>query len=256
MILSRMLPFAALILVAAVARGDQPEPVTAPKAGGPERADVPREEITPADRGRARAEFVSARKEFAEMLVAGLTSEALAEEAREVSARFRLRRAGDRLAEVRNRLDEVKEAGRAETEEAERLRERQKALEVEIDVLRSPEAEASSGETGKLAAQLVAERLRTAMAEETEYLADVLDTGELRERTRRLRRLMALARIVGGLAALREEPADGEGPVVPAGGTAETKESGAEPPEGSLGEETTEPPATLEDAGTPSDPEG
>ncbi|HEX6986403.1 MAG TPA: hypothetical protein VF170_13555 [Planctomycetaceae bacterium] len=277
MTLSRIFPFAILVLAASVASGQERVPGARPGKAAPERVDIdrkaaaPEKEVTPEERERAREAFIAARQDFTEMLATALTSAELAEEAREISASVRLRRAEDRLGEVRERLEDAEEAGRGETDEARRLRERAGALEVEVDVLRRPETARDEGEAARQTAQAIAARFRTAMAEETEYLADVLDVGELRERTRRLRRLTTVARLVGGgVQALRQERAGDEeaGKVVPAGGTAEPRrepgrsetrrgdaaEAGTAD-DGSLGEGTTAPPTLEENAETPRSPE-
>ena len=105
-----------------------------------------------------------------------------------------------------------------------------------VDRLSGPDAVPAAENTAGMATKALAARFQASMADETAYLADVLDNDELRERTRRTRRLIAVSQFADGLRALRQErdrdvrpaaaPRDEPRNVVPAGGTAPADEPG------------------------------
>lgn len=203
---------------------------------------------SPEERERARTEFIQARQAFSEMLISALTSDELIERAGEFTQQVRLEHATERLSEVKIRLRNVEQMGLERSDEAERLRARATALKEEVTLLRNENPGPLGGETGKMTAKVVAGRLHNDMSEETEYLADVLDIHELRERSRRLRRLVTVARITGAIKQLRSEPktVDDVPPrIIPAGGEAPAKD--VQPAGGSLGEGTSVPPESSVD---------
>ncbi|MGC1273200.1 MAG: hypothetical protein WBC44_05795 [Planctomycetaceae bacterium] len=243
MLLRRFSSFAGLAIATASAAGAPPEPVEAPAPSASERnAAVPADVAADPDqeRGLARAEFIDARQAFTNLLGSALSSEELADRAGNLSVRIQLRKAEERLREVETRIEEVESAGRADSDEARRLKERVVASQKEVTRLSDPAAVPEAENTAGLAAQALASRFQTSMAEETAYLADVLDIDELRERTRRYRRLAAVSQFVGGLRAMRQDRRQGdsreprtrgeksvdEAPaIVPAGDTAEPTDS-------------------------------
>lgn len=235
--------FAGFALLTAVVCGAPPEPIEAPTP--PERsAATPADADADPDRERelARAEFIEARQAFANLLASVLSSEELVDRAGNLSVRIQLRRAEERLNKVEARLEEVESVGRADSDEARRLRERAVAAQKEVDRLSSPAAVPEAEDTAGMAVKALVGRFQASMAEETAYLADVLDNSELQKQTRRLRRLVAASQFLGGLRAMRQnreqddsrepstrdEKSIGEKPVVvPAGGTLEPADDDA-----------------------------
>lgn len=244
-----------LLGISATSAGQEPPDDVREDAAGRERVLRP---VGPEDRewGRARAEFVRARDEFAAATAAALTSEEMARWVRGLSVRVRLRWAEEDLAEARASQRAVEASGQGDAERAARLRERAAALEVEVDRLRRPDAtvEGQAVAAGMPDRETIRRWVEREMGEETARLADTLDARELDKRTKRLRRLTALARIAGGLRAGRgeSEPAESkQAPaVVPAGSAAEPA---AGPEDESLGPATTVPPVLRGAAATPVD---
>lgn len=242
----------ALFAVAAVALGQDPvrEPASEGTARTAANSTPPVAGPEDEERGRARAEFVEARGEFARATAAALTSEELARWVRGLSVRVRLDWAEEDLWETRAGLRAVEASGRAGTEQARRLAERAAALEAEVARLRRPEAAEgpAAGIPDRETIRLWVER---EMAEETGRLADTLDAREMERRTKRLRRLTMLARVADGLRR-RREPGRPDGEVapavVPAGGEVEAGSETAGPEDDSLGPATTVPPALLKEA--------
>ena len=76
----RLLSFALPALSFSLLGADRPEPLVAPRPDAAGRVHAAPEELASADREReqARAEFVAARNEYAELLASVLTSEELA----------------------------------------------------------------------------------------------------------------------------------------------------------------------------------
>lgn len=240
MLLSRILLIAPCFLLASTAMGAPREPVVAPR---PDWIATAGSTYSPEERERARAEFIEARRAFSELLISTLTSDELIQQAGELSHRVRLKRETERLAEVTSRLREVERAGLGASDEAERLRTRAASLEEEVTRLQKTDPDPLGGESGKITARVVAGQLNNKMAEETAYLADVLEIEELRERSRRLRQLVTVARITGALRNLRQEPTPSDttpSRIVPAG--AEAPAEDVQPAGGSLGEGTSVPP--------------
>lgn len=224
MFLRQILTFVLLGCFGIVVSAQEPPPAADRKV--PERVDLPRDEVpdlpnADKERQRARAEFIEARRAFNELVTATLTSEEMTREVQDISLRLSLRKAENRLDEVRLRLLEVEQAGRADTDEADRLRQREASLTVEVQSLRNPDPRTQQAGVATAAGPVLAGTLRKRWSEETEYLADVLDNAELRNSTRRLRRLMALANLVGGLRELRQQERDNVeiDVIIPASGT-------------------------------------
>ncbi|MBA3313055.1 MAG: hypothetical protein M3552_11275 [Planctomycetota bacterium] len=206
---------------AVVAAQSSPEPV-------PTQSDVTEREMRrtapqpeDAERERLREVFIEARSEFAAVTAAALSSEELANWVRGLSTRVRLRRLDEDLRDVRASLRSLERSGEVGSERAQRLAERAAALESEADRLLSPDAATAPAAGGLLDQETVRRWLQKEMEEETHHLADTLTDRELERRTKRLRRLAALARLAGGLREQQRRPdpkADGDVNVIPAGG--------------------------------------
>lgn len=152
------------------------------------------------DREQLRAEFVRARQEYADMLVSVLASEELAGYVRRIAAEIRLQRAQNDLERTRQALWELQTSGRAGTEDGRRIAAQVATAEADLARLRSAGVpDAAPGDWGDAAParDVLVQRLRTKMDEETALMADSLDAAELDKRTRRLHRLVGVARIAG-----------------------------------------------------------
>ena len=230
-----------LVLMPAAVLCNQPAPVAAPKPV----VVSPAADIS-SEREIARRDFLEARQRFAGALVAMMTSEELSQRAAAISARLQVRQTNARLVEVRNRLAVIEGSPDSSVEEVARLKEREESLVAEIERLQNPTV-APAEDQIKLAAQVVANRFQTSMAEESAYLADVLSAEELQRRTQRLGRLTLVGGIIGGLRqsdretqALGEDDPLRDPAVVPASRSVEARSS-----DDSLGEKSATPPSDL-----------
>jgi hypothetical protein len=242
----------ALAFLAATAFASAQEPA----AGGPgakvgrqgdpnPQAAGPHDEV----RERARAEFVEAREKFAQVTADALTSEELARWVRGLSVRVRLEWAHEDLLETQASLRAAEASGQAGIEQAKRLAEQAAALQAEVERLRQPQAAEGQPAAGIPDRETIRRWVIREMTEETDRLAVTLDAREFDQRTKRLHRLVAIARIAERFRGSRRDPErsenEGSPAVVPAAGTAGPDPTGsADEP---LGPATTVPPALLEE---------
>lgn len=193
-----------------------------------------------ADRKQLREDFIRARGEFADVTAAALTSEELLNWVKGLSARMKLQRAEQDLWETEANLRGLEESGQADSDRASRLAGQARALQIEVERLQQPGVSGLPAFDQQLDTETVRRWLQGQMAEETAHLADTLPTYELERRTKRLHRLVTLARIAGGLRSQQNRPIIVQDPqVMPAESTAPADDGSDS---SSLGQPTTTPP--------------
>jgi len=183
---------------------------------------------------RARDEFVRARAGFSAMTAAALTSDELTRWAGGLTSRVRLHRAERDLRDAYEGMQAIEASGRAGTEAADRQAVRIASAEDQVARLRAADAAGAGLAVEGLPDRDTIRRWMAAqMDEETQRLADTLDTRELERRTRRLQRLTALAGVAGRFRRANREPAAVETELGPASLEGELGPSA--PVEGELG---------------------
>ena len=193
--------------LAAVSSAYERGAVEAAKPRMPDRLTAAQEHDAVQERLRARREFIAAREEFADALASLMTTEQLAARVRELSVENQLDLAQERLNQVRRRLREVEAAGRGDSDEARRLKERAAKLETEVASRESFLVGFVREQDEAIVTKVIVGQLQKEMAAETEYLADVLETSELSHQATQLRQIAKFGQLATGLKSHGDQPA-------------------------------------------------
>jgi predicted nuclease with TOPRIM domain len=201
------MPFLVGVSLASIACANERVPVEAFKPQFFGATQDARQQLVIGDREQARRDFIAARKEFADGLAAVMTTEQLAARARELSVEIQMERAQERFDQVRRRLSDLEREGRIHSDEAQRLKQRATRLEAEVVSLRKLLDGSVREQDDAIVTKVIVGQFQKEMAEETEYLADVLDSSELSKQSVQLRQMAKLGQFATGLKMLEDEPA-------------------------------------------------